>query len=184
MIEPERVRHLLTIVQTNTPGPAVDAAVAELVSGFTAYVIAPHVKRRQVERDELLQIAALSIWQAAKRFDPARGVSSFGTFAYTVTARKVIDHYRRRSHQDGRRAGVACYSLDSQIGEASKAPTAIDCLIADELESVLTDGERDVLDGRLCGLSHRQIARRQRRTAASVDNALQRMRRKARSLAA
>jgi RNA polymerase sigma-B factor len=48
------------------------------------------------EREDLEQVARIALWQAARRFDPARGCS-FGTFAFPTIRGALLRHLRDRA---------------------------------------------------------------------------------------
>lgn len=145
-----------------------------------------------MDRDDLLQEARIGLWKASRDFRPDAG-SSFPSFAALCIERQVqtaIVTARRNKH----RALNNASALDAPISNDGEGLTLADILpapIRTDRESVpwaalrelLGPLERRVLDELASGLSQDALAKRLAVSPKSVDNALQRIRRKAASLA-
>ncbi len=91
--------------QTETPpapGPDSGARPEELFARHYAMSqqIADHLSRRlpdHLSRDDIRQEAAVGLWDAARRFDPARNVS-FAAFAGRRVTGRVLDYVREADH--------------------------------------------------------------------------------------
>lgn len=149
------------------------------------------------DRDDLVQEGMIGLYRAIGEYDAAHR-TSFRTFAELCVGRQVIDAVRsatRHKHQplnnylsfhrpvlvddDG-----ACALVDLLAAEPGCDP-AEQVLLADRLhhlqrhfDAVLSDLEAEVLQLHVDGRSYQEIANRLRRHTKSVDNALQRIKRK------
>jgi RNA polymerase sporulation-specific sigma factor len=146
------------------------------------------------ERDDLLQEALIGLCLAVRDFDPEGG-SSFRTFAGLCVSRQVVNAIRaagRRKH-----APLNDYvplQAPSAAGEPSlvdvlPAPAASDPAVAvlhteqvtrlrEHVGRTLSPLEAEVLGLHVDGIGYRDIATRLHRGPKSIDNTLQRARRK------
>lgn len=158
------------------------------------------------DRDDLMQYALIGFWEAVRGYD---GRVPFAVFAKLCVLREVqavVKMANRIKHQ----AHLSAKSLDAKctwLGETKKkivdvyvdhmAPSVEDIVLddgpsedasAEELvawaeqhwDLRLSDLEREVLRLRLEGLSYAEIAERLGRSRKSVDNAVQRVRKRVR----
>lgn len=149
------------------------------------------------DRDDLVQEAMIGLYQAIRDFDDRRGMS-FRGFAELCVTRQLADAIRgagRHKH----RALNSYVSFSDPAGGAQGAETVVDDLVpmrgsgdpADiviarerlrslqlHVREALSELETQVLRLHIEGGSHQQIADRLQRQAKSVDNTLQRIRRK------
>jgi RNA polymerase sporulation-specific sigma factor len=149
------------------------------------------------DHDDVVQEAMIGLYLAVRGFDPDRG-ASFRSFADVCVARQLVTAIRtatRRKHGPlndyvSLHRPVGDDDGDSRtLGDTLCAPALADPaeqLVAAEsvvelqrhVRRVLSDLEVDVLRLHADGVGYREIAGRLRRGAKSVDNALQRIRRK------
>lgn len=148
------------------------------------------------DRDDVVQEAMIGLYGAIRDYDEARGVP-FRAFAEICVTRQLLTAIRsanRLKHAPlsgavslDRSAGAD--DLGVTLGELVPAATALDpeasVITGDELRAlqrhlaeVLTDLERQVLRHHMEGSSYEQIAGLLQRHVKSVDNALQRVKRK------
>ncbi|MGN0579569.1 MAG: sigma-70 family RNA polymerase sigma factor [Ruminococcus sp.] len=135
------------------------------------------------ERDDLAQEGIMGLLSAVNSFDPMRGVK-FSTFAEICVVNRMKTFVARRM----RCTGNLDDGGDIESVSDYETPESI-CLyreyfseLMDNIGSVLSDSENRVFSLFLEGLSYRSIAERLGISEKSVDNAMQRARRKIRML--
>lgn len=146
--------------------------------------------------DDLCQEAAIGLLQAVKSYDPAKG-AEFRTYVETCVENVLVSavrSYVSRKNQplnnheefnDSEFSGsVISYGLPSDSGDPQDYMSESDGFdrLMDEISLSLTDLEKDVLDMRLRGYSYEETADRLGIGVKSVDNAIQRVRQKMKSL--
>ncbi len=145
------------------------------------------------ELEDLIQEGMLALLNALHAYSPDRG-TGFGSFASVCIRNRIIDTVK--SYNNGRDAlghtlSLDLYDLeetDSAVPASASDPE--DLLIRSErasgileqLHKSLSSLERTILDDYLAGLSYGEIARRCGRTTKSVDNTVQRIRRKVQAI--
>ena len=175
-----------------------DAAIAELMD---RYRVLARSKARSYfvvggDRDDVVQEGMIGLYKAVRDFDPTGG-ASFRTFAEMCVTRQVISAVKAASrHKHGPLS--TSVSLDAPVDPDSDAASLADVLpaassadpaeavvSADEVralqqhfEEVLTDLEQQVLRHHVEGRSYDEIASMLQRHVKSIDNALQRIKRK------
>jgi len=176
-----------------------DVAIAELL---TRYRWLARSKARSYfiaggDRDDVVQEAMIGLYKAVRDFDPSHGVA-FAGFADLCVTRQVITAVKaatRYKHGPLRHS----ISLDAPTDRSrGGTQTVADTLCADvgtdpaeivvsaaavrrlgsHLDAVLSDLEADVLRLLLEGHSYVEIAQAVGRHTKTVDNAIQRLRRK------
>ena len=147
-----------------------------------------------LEREDLTQEALVGLMKAVRSFDVARGVP-FGSYAVLCMRRQVLTAVR--SAGAGKHKPLSDYvplddagdfALYAPVDRRTASPEAI--LIKDEeatdrsqqVQSLLSAFEQETLSLYLAGHSHAEMAKRLHSTPKSVDNALQRVRRKLRDM--
>ena len=141
------------------------------------------------EMEDLMQEGMLALFNAMHAYSPDRG-ASFSAFASVCIRNRIIDTVK--SYGNGRDA--LDHSLSEDLSELDDeilmdrltASDPEDLLIRSEqagtalcqLRESLTELERSILDDYLSGLPYRDIARKCGRTTKSVDNSVQRIRKK------
>ena len=148
------------------------------------------------DREDIVQEGLIGIYKAIKNYDPTRG-ASFRTFADLCLNRQMITAIKAAGRKKHSPLNTSL-SLDrpladdespKTLGETLAAGTDTDpeeMLLMGEMaqlllsseNSLLSDFERRVLEQLLNGLSYRDIATLLGRSDKSVDNAIQRIRRK------
>ncbi|MGZ6751900.1 MAG: sigma-70 family RNA polymerase sigma factor [Nocardioides sp.] len=148
------------------------------------------------DHDDVVQEAMIGLYQAVRDFDPVVG-ASFRAFAEVCVARHVVSAVRAATRHKHAALnsyvplhGPAAGDDDGRtLGEVLPAPASADPaeqVVALEglvdlrrsVRGLLSDLEVEVLRLQLDGVGYRDIAGRLDRRAKTVDNALQRIRRK------
>jgi RNA polymerase sporulation-specific sigma factor len=148
---------------------------------------------------DLHQAARIGVWHAIQGWDPARG-ASFRPFATLLMRREVMMLVTASRTRNQAVLNTAC-SFDEHWGDKRRsngyplaellaAPKRDACnpedlaLVREHLQTIITahsklsEHERGSLSMTLNGLTHEQAAAQTGRHAKSVNNALQRVRRK------
>lgn len=171
-----------------------DLEASELVARYKPLVYAIASRYRGMEFDDLTQEGMLGLLNAAKRFDPSRG-SSFGSFASLCIHRRLSSAVARQ--QGKRREEISISQLSPQEEEAFAKLTALsgdsinnpeNLIIRREnfaewiemLDTLLSPREQQIVYLYLEGYSYQAIAQKLTIPVKSVDNGLQRIRRKVR----
>lgn len=134
------------------------------------------------DTEDLIQEAMVGLLKAIREFDPSRKVS-FSAFA-EVCIRNRIRSAITSAARDKHAPLNDSVPLDSSLPLCTDDPE--DGFISreaeaerlDRLKNLLSPLERDILELFLRGLSYREIGVQVRRPVKSVDNAVQRIRRK------
>jgi RNA polymerase sporulation-specific sigma factor len=174
-----------------------DEAVAELLDRYRALA---RTKARSYflvgsDRDDVVQEAMIGLYKAIRDFEPDRG-ASFRTFAELCVTRQVVTAVKGANRLKHAPLSTSV-SLDKPMGDgestclADLVPALTESdpcaavVSADELralqqhfDEVLSDLEAQVLRHHMEGKSYDQIAAMLQRHVKSVDNALQRIKRK------
>jgi RNA polymerase sporulation-specific sigma factor len=176
-----------------------DAALAELLQRYRSYA---RVKARSyflvgADREDVVQEGMIGLYKAIRDFDPTRE-SSFRAFAELCITRQIITAVKTATRQKhGPLNNYVSFSRplgEQEDGErllADVLPTfavsdPADLVIsADRIralqahfDEVLSDLETEVLRLYVEGRSYQEIAERLHRHVKSIDNALQRIKRK------
>ncbi len=134
------------------------------------------------DSEDLIQEAMFGLLKAIREFDPARDVS-FRTFA-EVCIRNRIRTVVSAAGRDKHAPLNNSVPLESLLLDITLSPedSLIDKEAEDErlcrLRTFLSPFERKILSLYLSGLSYSEIAQKVGRSSKSVDNAVQRIRRK------
>lgn len=144
------------------------------------------------EADDLMQEGMLGLLRAAALYDPARE-ASFRTFAAVCIRSRLVSAVRAagapRHKLLNESVPLCSFSLDASSHEAPLSPvepSPEELLIGQEefaelrsrLRSALSGLENQVLELYLEGLSYGEIGRALQKSTKTVDNAVQRIRRK------
>ena len=143
------------------------------------------------DSEDLLQEGMIGLLSAIREFDPD-GVSSFRSFAELCIRRRVISAARSASRLKHAplNDGLSLEQLQSgesqhlfqQLTAHSPEDLILDQTWADEFlavcSSYLSDFENRILMDYLDGLSYAEMAKRRGRSEKSIDNAIQRIRKK------
>lgn len=148
------------------------------------------------DKEDIYQEGMIGLYKSIRDFNPEK-LSSFKAFAELCITRQIITAIKTATRQ--KHIPLNTYiSLNKPIYEAESDRTLIDVLsefkisnpedliigkeeienIEKAMEKVLSDLEKEVLQSYLDGKSYQEIASDLDRQAKSIDNALQRVKRK------
>jgi len=148
------------------------------------------------DKEDIYQEGMIGLYKAIRDFNPEK-LTSFKAFAELCITRQIITAIKTATRQ--KHIPLNTYiSLNKPIYEAESERTLIDVLsefkisnpedliigkeeienIEKAMEKVLSDLEKEVLQSYLDGKSYQEIASDLDRQAKSIDNALQRVKRK------
>ena len=145
------------------------------------------------DRDDLIQEGMIGLFKAIREYSPDRG-ASFKTFAETCITRNMltaITAAARKKHavlndslslNDIESSGDAVLSSNLNDPENILMQKEAEKSLLDRISSRLSPMESQILSLYLKGKSYKEIADELGKTDKSVDNALQRIRRKVRSV--
>lgn len=142
-----------------------------------------------MEWEDLLQEGLIGLFQAVVRYDPSRE-SSFKTFASHCSQNRMLSAIERQGREK-RSPKLPNVSLEQDpIPGGADHGSPEEIVIRQEslshrrqqLSQLLTPFERQVLSQYLKGYSYQEIGKHINASSKGVDNALQRIRRKLRSL--
>ncbi len=164
-----------------------ESAFNELVMRYLGKItsIARKYSAQGYEQNDFVQEGLMGLLYAVKTFDPEGGMS-FKSFVSLVAERRFISIIRRQNTQKcvPMSAIVELDTLDSEVVDLSRSPEEqimlkeqID-LAMQKLRGILSARELEVFVLYTDGLSYTSIARRLGVSEKSVDNALQRARKK------
>ncbi len=176
-----------------------DAALEELLRryGNLARARARRCFLTGADHDDAVQEAMIGLYLAVRAFDPDRG-RSFGAFADVCVSRQLVTAIRTATrlkhgplndyvslHRPLADEGGAPLTLGDTLAAPDWADPAEQLVAAERVSDlqrhvgrVLSDLEVEVLRLHADGVGNREIAGRLHRGAKSVDNAVQRIRRK------
>ena len=164
-----------------------ESAFNELVMRYLGKItsIARKYSAQGYEQNDFVQEGLMGLLYAVKTFDPEGGMS-FKSVVSLVAERRFISIIRRQNTQKcvPMSAIVELDTLDSEVVDLSRSPEEqimlkeqID-LAMQKLRGILSARELEVFVLYTDGLSYTSIARRLGVSEKSVDNALQRARKK------
>ena len=141
-----------------------------------------------IEKEDLYQEGMIGLLGAVYSFDESKDVL-FSTFASTLVTRKMLSALRNA----GNKANSPLYSyvpIDEENNLRSFSPTPEELMLFNEeiqrinsfVEDNLSKTEKKVFKLNMLGLSYNEIAEILDCNEKSVDNALQRIRKKIRSI--
>ena len=142
------------------------------------------------DSDDLIQEGMLGLLSAIRRYDPTKGVA-FVSFAEYCIRRRILDAIKSASRNKNIPLNSSV-SLESPQFDEKLSPTALnlrdpeELIIAREqafeirtkLSVCLSRMEKTILDLYLGGMSYSEMAEVVKRSTKSVDNAVQRIRKK------
>ncbi len=139
------------------------------------------------DSEDLIQEGFLGLLDAIREFREDRD-ASFATFAQVCIRNRLLSAVRSASREKHTplNSSLSWERDDVEPGLSASPPSPEELLIAQEdhaeglkrLRRDLSDLEREILGHYLDGLSYEEIAQATHRSAKSVDNAVQRIRRK------
>ena len=132
------------------------------------------------ETEDLIQEGMIGLYKAIMRYDGKReGGSSFKNFAYLCVSRQILDAVKKAS-----KGNAELISLNGSIAVAGMSPEDM-LILSDEqkefrqkMSKVLSDFEFKVMTMYMDGMTCAEICEATGKSAKSVDNALQRSKRK------
>ena len=132
--------------------------------------------------EDLVQEGMLGLFFAAQKYDAALGVS-FKTYAYTCVKNAVINAVKKEMR-------VPFADVDATAGDEPSTPTPEDkaienAFVTQTLERIrndLSDFEKDVFDRYVEGYRCKEIAADIKSNVKKIDNAIQRIKKKAAQL--
>lgn len=164
-----------------------DTAIAQLIAAITPAAKAKAAKLNsdyaRISDDDLVQEGMIGFLEAVKRFDPSKGVP-FRAYANLCIESRILSALRKNSN-DKNAALTTAVSLDDETQEPFGDDPAT--LVADNdeaerifafMEQNLSEFEKQVLNLKLDGHSYAEISKELYCTEKSVDNAIQRIRKK------
>lgn len=141
-----------------------------------------------IENEDLYQEGMLGFLNAVKTYDEARGVK-FSAYALTLASRGILSAVKKANGK-GNIPLRSYTSLDGEKQLYSLAPTPEETLLYSEelnavssfVENNLSKTEKKVFKLSVLGMSYNEIAEILECSEKSVDNAVQRIRRKLRNI--
>ena len=140
-----------------------------------------------IDFEDLVQEGFIGLLNAVKCYESSFD-TSFSTFAYLCIDRNILSVVRKSLAKKQIPKSALSFTYDEQCFHENivESPEAV--LIAKEnisamkqkIAEILSDTEKNVLDLYLCGYSYSKIAEKLNLSEKSVDNAIQRMRKKLR----
>ena len=132
------------------------------------------------ETEDLIQEGMIGLCRAIRNYDGKReGCSSFKNFAYLCVSRQILDAVKKAS-----KVNVEALPLNGGMAESGMSPEDI-LILSDEqkefrqkMSKVLSDFEFKVMTMYMDGMTCAEICEATGKSAKSVDNALQRSKRK------
>jgi len=145
------------------------------------FALAHSAKSRHGSREDLLQEGKLAFLSAVSSFQPGKG-ASFRTYVSVCVSHRVASALRRsaKAFEEALPEEFlipGARNMDPQDVFAAMEETR---RIMEAIHSLLSRLERNVIEGYLAGQSYEAIARRLNVGPKTVDNALQRVRKKLR----
>lgn len=166
-------------------------ALTDLIKRYSETVLQKSLSFKKIsgiENEDLYQEGMLGLLSAVYSFDESKGVL-FSTYATTLITRKMLSALRTANKKSN--LPLDSYvSIDEKCDIRSFSPTPEEMLMFnEEIDSILSfvnnnlsKTEKKVFRLNLLGLSYNEIAEILDCTEKSVDNALQRIRKKIRSI--
>lgn len=148
------------------------------------------------EKQDIVQEGLIGLYKAIKAFDSEKQ-NSFKVFADLCIRRQIISAIKMATRQKQMPLNN-CLSLNSALGDENDdkslgeilknevAPDPSDTIankemfltVKNKISTILSDFEKNVLDKHLCGYTYTQIATALEVEPKSVDNAMQRIKKK------
>lgn len=141
-----------------------------------------------IESDDLYQEGMMGFVAAVYSFDETREIQ-FSTYAVTVAARKMLSALKKSNNKSN--LPLRSYiSIEEENNLLSYSPTPEEVIIYNEeldkinsfIKTKLSKTEKKVLKLSMLGMSYSEIAEILECTEKSVDNAIQRVRKKIRDI--
>lgn len=134
-----------------------------------------------VEYDDLLQDAAMALYDAALTFDMSQDKVTFGLYAKICIKNRLIS-IKRKEKRSGKKSARYDEASQKQLRITSRRASREKLEENEEILSQLSSYERSVLLLYLNGHSYREIGLALKKSEKSVDNALYRIKSKLKKL--
>ncbi len=161
-----------------------DAAV-ELINrvyGYVNYIASQFAQSCDIERQDFFQQGMMGVVHAMRKYDPEKNVK-FTTYAFTCALNSMRDLYNQ--HKDHNVPTVSLSYLlikdfpEDTYDDISSYETIEELTV--KIRTKLSDFEKKVLAMYVRGESYATIAAKTGKSVKSIDNAIQRIRRKLKS---
>ncbi len=189
------IKETQSINKENTSISGSMPNVSDLIADYKPLVYAIASRYYGMEFDDLVQEGMLSLLNAAKCFDPSQG-SSFGSFAALCIHRRLAAAVAKQ--QGKRREEISISQLSPEEekifarltelgGDIANSPENLFIQQEDnaawrkKLDALLSEKEMQIVQLYLEGCSYQKIADELKTSVKSVDNGLQRIKRKLRN---
>ena len=140
------------------------------------------------ETEDLIQEGMIGLYHAIQDYKKSEDSSSFKNFAYLCFSRRIIDAVRSATNKKNASAQYFLSALPYETAGSGLSPEDM-LILSDErkefrqkMSKTLSDFEFKVTTMYVEGMSSREICDATGKTAKSVDNALQRSKRKLQQL--
>lgn len=165
-----------------------NSTLSQLIDAFLPYIEkkATESKGCGLDRDDVVQEGLIGLFGAIRGYEPDKG-AEFTTYAYSCINNSIVSALRAagRKKHSMLNSALPIEAADGVSGGETPEQTTIsnESLrdLREKIQTLLSPLERKVLTLRLSGKSYVEIADRLSRTQKSVDNAVQRIRRKLKS---
>ncbi len=134
-----------------------------------------------IEYDDLLQDAAMALYDAAVSFDMSQDKVTFGLYAKICIRNRLIS-IKRKEKKSGKKSARYDEASQKQLSVTGRRASREKLEENEEILSQLSSYERSVLLLYLNGHSYREIGLALKKSEKSVDNALYRIKSKLKKL--
>lgn len=174
-----------TILSNAKSGDNKQAEVLIVQNRSLVEMIASKYTNSSLEYDDIVQEGMIGLLAAIKTFDKNNG-TSFKTYAATCINNSIQTALKKFTRQKDIPQSQVIEYAEEEIPEQHGSISAEDYYIAGEsvsmlakiLKENLSDYENEVLRLHIVGCNYNEIANRLSKTPKSVDNALQRIKKK------
>lgn len=174
-----------TILSNAKSGDNTQAEVLIVQNRSLVEAIASKYTNSSLEYDDIVQEGMIGLLAAIKTFDKNNG-TSFKTYAATCINNSIQTALKKFTRQKDIPQSQVIEYAEEEIPEQHGSISAEDYYIAGEsvsmlakiLKENLSDYENEVLRLHIVGCNYNEIANRLSKTPKSVDNALQRIKKK------
>ena len=159
-----------------------DEAYSELISRHLPSIrrLAAIYKTSPADRDDLVSEGILGLMNAINTYSPEKG-ASFGTYAGVCANNRIINALKKQQRIRGREGSFEEIRAETTLNpEKIVLDREVLREVFSEIETNLSDLEREVFGLYLAGVSYEETAKLLGIDYKSVDNALARVRRKLR----
>lgn len=159
-----------------------EEAYSELISRHLPSIrrLASIYKTSPADRDDLVSEGILGLMSAIRTYSPGKG-ASFATYAGVCANNRIINALKKQQRIQGREGSFEEITAETHLNP-EKIVIDREALheVLSEIETNLSELEREVIGLYLAGVSYDETARLLGIDQKSVDNALSRVRRKLR----